>query len=94
MHQQFDLNVEMFRTASTDAIERVKEIPSLVEELTKDLIKRGYIVIESSSRYMGIPQSITVVKDFTGPFVLKICSEAKEDFKKASRALGLERLFE
>lgn len=86
VHQQFDLNLR--------GMPKANEIPFLVEKLTKDLIEKGYIVIESSSRYMGIPQSITVIKDFTGPFVIKFSSKAKEDFNAVSRALGIDRLFE
>ena len=87
VHQQFDLNAGGIPQA-------INEIPVLVERLIKDLIAKGYIVIESSSRHMGIPQSITVIKDFTGPFVINISSKAKEDFKAVSRALGIEKLFE
>ena len=87
VHQQFDLNVN-------DIPKAINKIPFLVEKLIKDLIEKGYIVIESSPRYMEIPQSITVIKDFTGPFVINFSSKAKEDFKSISRALGIEKLFE
>lgn len=68
--------------------------PYLVEELITDLTKRGYTVLKSSAYYMGIPQSITVIKDFTGPFVTKFSAKVQHDFNAVSRALGIERLFE
>ena|SRR3989338_1854472 len=95
LHQQFDLNLEALKPDNFNDIPRaINNVPVLVEKLIKDLLKEGYIVVESSSRYMGIPQSITVIKDFTGPFVIRFSSKTKDDFKAISRALGIEKLFE
>ena len=95
LHQQFDLNLEALKPDNFNDIPRaINNVPVLVEKLIKDLLKEDYIVVESSSRYMGIPQSITVIKDFTGPFVIRFSSKTKDDFKAISRALGIEKLFE
>lgn len=95
LHQQFDLNLDVMKITGFKAIPRaINEIPILVEKLTKDLLEKGYIVIGSSARYMGVPQSITVVKDFTGPFATNFSLKIKDDFKAVSRALGIEELFE
>ena len=95
LHQQFDLNLKALKPEKIDDIPKtINELPVLVEKLVKDLLKEGYIVIESSARFMGVPQSITIVKDFTGPFVLNFSSKVIEDFRAFSRKLGVERLFE
>ena len=72
----------------------INEVPLLVEKLVKDLIEKGYVVIKSSAYHMGIPQSITVIKDFTGPFVTIFSTKVKEDFNAVSTALGIGKLFE
>ena len=73
LHQQFDLNLKALKPEKIDDIPKtINELPVLVEKLVKDLLKEGYIVIESSARFMGVPQSITIVKDFTGPFVSNV----------------------
>ncbi|MBI3035137.1 hypothetical protein HYY71_02335 [Candidatus Woesearchaeota archaeon] len=94
LHQQFDLNQKALKIGISDIPRAINEMPALVEKLTKDLLEEGYIVIESSARYMGIPQSIVVIKDFTGPFVAKFSAKMQHDFNAISRALGIERLFE
>ena len=95
LHQQFDLNRKVFQMDNFNDIPKaVNEIPVLVEKLIKNLLEEGYIVIESSARYMGIPQSITVVKDFTGPFVIKFSAKIQNDFNDVSKVLGIEKLFE
>ena len=95
MHQQFDLNLDALKIDSVkDIPKKINEIPVLVEKLIKDLLEEGYLVIESSARFMGIPQNITVIKDFSGPFVAKFSAKVQEDFNAVSRALGIERLFE
>lgn len=95
IHQQFDLNLDVFKVKDINDIPRaVNEIPVLVEKLIKDLLEEGYIVIESSARYMGVPQSITVIKDFTGPFVTRFSVKIQQDFNVISRALGIEKLFQ
>ena len=72
---------------------RFNSMPELVERLIKDLVGKGYIVIHSSARYMGIPQSITVIKDFTGPFVTQLSTKIQDDFKALSKQLGIGELF-
>ena len=95
VHQQFDLNPTALKPNNfTDLPRAVNEVPILVEKLVKDLLGKGYMVIESSAKFMGIPKSITVVKSFTGPFVTQFSIKTKEDFTAISRRLGLEMLFE
>ena len=95
LHQQFDLNPDLLKVKNFDDIlKTANKIPALVEKLVKDLLEEGYIVIESSARHMGIPQHITVIKDFTGPFVTNFSVKLREDFNAVSKSLGIERLFE
>jgi len=95
LHQQFDLNLKALKPENLNDIPRaINELPVLVENLIKDLLKEGYIVIESSARYMGVPKSITIVKDFTGPFVIRFSSKIREDFNSVSKKLGVDKLFE
>ena len=95
LHQQFDLNFNALKIDNfKDIPKALNEIPVLVEKLIKDLLEEGYIVVESSARYMGIPKSITVVKDFTGPFVTKFSAKVQNDFNALSKAVGIEKLFE
>ena len=95
LHQQFDLNFRVLKIEGFNDIPRaVNEVPVLVEKLIKNLIKKGYIVIESSAHHMGVPQSITVIKDFTGPFASLFSSKMKNDFKNVSRTLSIEKLFD
>ena len=95
LHQQFDLNLNALKIDDfNDIPKKINEIPVLVEKLIKDLLEEGYIVIESSARHMGIPKSITVVKDFTGPFVTKFSAKVQNDFNALSKTIGIEKLFE
>ncbi len=95
LHQQFDLKKDVLKISNVNNIPKaINEIPILVEKLIKDLLEEGYIVIESSAKHMGVPQSITIVKDFTGPFVTKFSTKIQSDFNAVSRTLGIERLFE
>ena len=95
LHQQFDLNTKALNIDSfNDVPKKINEIPLLVEKLIKDLLEEGYIVIESSARYMGVPKNITVIKDFTGPFVTKFSAKLQNDFNALSKKLGVEKLFE
>jgi hypothetical protein len=95
IHQQFDLNLKALKPESFNDLPRaINGVPLLVEKLTKNLLEQGYIVIESSARYMGIPKTITVIKDFTGPFAIVFSSKINDDFNTLSRKLGMERLFE
>lgn len=95
LHQQFDLNLEVLKISNVNEIPKaINEVPVLVEKLTKELLERGYIVIESTASYMGIPKSITIIKDFTGPFTTLFSSKIKNDFSNVSRKLGIGKLFE
>lgn len=95
LHQQFDLNLDVLKVKNFNDIPRaMNEVPLLVENLVKNLLDKGYDVAKESANFMGIPKSITVIKNFTGPFVTQFSAKAKEDFDDASRALGIERLFE
>ena len=95
LHQQFDLNIREIKPGNLNGIPRaMNEMPGLVENLIKDLLKRGYMVIQEGVGFLGVPRRITVIKEFTGPFVTHFSIKAKEDFKAVSRALGIEKLFE
>ncbi len=90
LHHQFDLNTE-----STISLgrERMSIPPYMIEELVKSMTKKGYTVLKSSAYYMGIPQSITVVKEFTGPFVTHFAGKIKKDFDSVSKKIGIGELF-
>jgi len=92
LYQQFDLNLNALKIGNIPNI--MNEIPVLVEKLIKDLLEDGYIVVESSAKHMGIPKTITIVKDFTGPFVTKFSAKIQHDFNALSKAMGIEMLFE
>ena len=95
LHQQFDLNQRRLKPENFNDIPRaLNEIPALVEKLIKDLLNKGYIVMEEGVNSLGIPRRITVVKEFTGPFVTHFSNKTREDFKSTSRSLGIEQLFE
>lgn len=93
LHQQFDLNTEVLRNLS-GIPRKINEFPSLVEKLTKDLIEDGYTVIKSAVYDIGVPRSITIIKEFTGPFATLFSTKIKKDFNSVSKALGIEKLFE
>ncbi len=89
------MNLNVIKIENFNEIPKaINEVPVLVDKLIKDLLERGYIVIESSARHMGIPQSIIVIKDFTGPFVTKFSTKIQNDFNAVSKKLGVEKLFE
>ncbi len=95
LHQQFDLNLEVLKINNVNEIPKaINEVPVLVEKLIKELLKKGYIVIESTAYYMGVPKNITIIKDFTGPFTTLFSSKIKSDFTDVSRKLGIGKLFE
>ena len=91
LHQQFDLRNDVIRPMGRELLEIP---PYLVEELAAKLSKKGYTILKSSAHYMGIPKSITVVKEFTGPFVAQFTAKIKDDFKAISKSLGIDELFE
>lgn len=91
MHQQFDLNFSLMGGMGRDLFTIP---PFIMEELVTNLSKKGYKVLQSSAYFMDIPQSITIVKDFTGPFVSKFSTKIREDFTSVARNLGIEKLFE
>ncbi|MBI2541905.1 hypothetical protein HYV80_04300 [Candidatus Woesearchaeota archaeon] len=95
LHQQFDLNLRALKPENFNNIPRaINMMPGLVEGLVKRLLGQGYVVIESSARYMGIPKSITVIKDFSGPFATMFSAKINEEFSSFSKRIGVERLFE
>ena len=89
LHHQFELNIE--NRGEGSQIFAIQ--PSVVEELVTSLTRKGYTVLKSSAHYMGIPQSITVIKEFTGPFTTLFSSKLKEDFDAISAKLGIDKLF-
>jgi len=91
LHQQFDLNL---KTINDLGRELLAVPPHLIEQLVFSLARRGYTVVKSPAYYMGVPQSIIVIKDFTGPFVAHFTAKIRKDFSSASKTLGIERLFE
>ena len=95
LQQQFALNLRALKPEKLNRLPRaVNEVPVLVEKMIKNLLEQGFVVIESSARYMGIPKTITVIRDFTGPFATMFSSKINEEFSNLSKRLGLERLFE
>ena len=91
--QQFDLNSNVIRQGSADESEGVN-LSSLVEKLVRILVASGYVVIQSTSNFRGVPHSLTVVKDLGGSVVMNFSSKILEDFKSASAKLGIGKLFE
>ena len=94
LHQQFDLNLRAVNNEINEIPKTVNEIPALVEKLIRDLLKKGYMVIQEGASSLGAPKRITVIKEFSGPFVTHFSIKTKEDFKSVSRSLGIEKLFE
>jgi len=90
LHHQFDLNNESIVSLGR---ERMSIPPYMIEELVTSMTKKGYTVLKSSAYYMGIPQSIIVVKEFTGPFVTHFTGKIKKDFDAVSKKLGIGELF-
>ena len=68
--------------------------PYTIEELVSNLSKKGYTVLKSSAYHTGIPQIITIVKEFTGPFVSQFTNKIKDDFDAVSKKLGIREMFE
>ena len=91
LHHQFDLNVSNVKLFGRELLVIP---PYVIEELTTNLSKKGYTVLKSSAYFMGIPQSITVVKEFTGPFVIQFANKIRNDFDNVSKKLGIRELFE
>ena len=89
LHQQFDLNLGIANELGNNRI----TAPQLIEELVISLVQKGYIVLKSASKVMGIPQSITIIKE-TGPAITVFASAIKQDFSEISKRLGVENLFE
>ena len=91
LHHQFDLDIENVKRLGRDLFTLP---PYILEELVTTLTKKGYTVLKSSADFMGIPKSITVVKEFTGPFVTMFSAKMKKDFNFITKKLGIERLFQ
>lgn len=95
LYQQFDLNFNVLKTNNlSDVPKKLNDIPGLVEKLTKELLEKGYDVIKERAQITGLPQSITIIKDFRGPFATQFSTKINEDFNIVSKALGIEKLFE
>lgn len=95
LHQQFDLNINALQVKNFNDIPRaINEIPTLVEKLIKELLQKGYSVAKEGAYFTGVPRSITVIKDFRGPFATQFSTKINEDFNFVSKNLGIERLFE
>ena len=91
LHQQFDLNTRNIALLGRDLFAMP---PYVIEELISNLSKKGYIVLKSSAYQIGIPQSITIVKEFSGPFVSQFADKIRNDFDSVSRKLGIREMFE
>lgn len=91
LHHQFDLNMGAVKAFGKDMLALP---PYLIEELMAKLSKEGYTVLKSSAYFMGIPQSITIVKEFSGPFVSQFANKIRNDFENVSKKLGIRELFE
>lgn len=91
VHHQFDLNIGNVKLFGRELL---VVPPYVIEELISNLSKKGYTVLKSSAYFMGIPQSITVVKEFTGPFVSHFTNKMRDDFDSVSKKLGINELFE
>ncbi|MBI2653128.1 hypothetical protein HYX00_06690 [Candidatus Woesearchaeota archaeon] len=95
LYRQFDLNLENLKINNFNDVPRaINEIPILVEKLIKNLSDKGYEVVKEGVHFTGLPQSITIIKDFTGPFVTNFSIKVKDDFDALSKTLGIESLFE
>jgi len=95
LHTQFDLNLDILKIGNfNDIPKKINEIPTLVEKLTTKLIEKGYSVVKEGAYFAGVPQSITVIKDFTGPFATQFSTKINEDFNVVSKDLGIKNLFE
>ena len=94
VHQQFDLNLNKISPSLGKVQEKALKVPELIEQLVKNLVEEGYIVIMSSAKYMGIPKTITVVKDFTGPMVTYVSTKITDDFNSLAEGLGIRKLFD
>jgi len=91
LHQEFSLNPNAIKPLGRELFVTP---PHLIEELITSMTKKGYRVLKSSIYFMGIPQSITVVKEFSGPFVSHFANKIRDDFEAVSRKLGIKELFE
>ena len=90
IHQQFDLDIDNIKPLGREFFAIP---PYIMENLITRLSKKGYTVLISSAYYMGIPQSITVIKKITGTTETKFSSKIKEDFDAVSKGLKIEKLF-
>ena len=89
VHQQFDLDVSALKKAAKES----SAVSQKIEELLFSLSKKGYTVLKSSSYVMGIPQSITIIKEATGSIASAITSSIKEDFDSVSERSGMQKVF-
>ena len=90
VHQQFDLNDRMLHSMRRDGFSIA---PHKFEEFIALLSRKGYTIIKSSSYVMGIPQSITLIKETTELIAGNIASKIREDFKAVSERTGIGSIF-
>ena len=90
LYEEFEINLRILEGLNKGSLEIYR---SHVEELVKNLAKKGYLVGKPSLCYLRIPQSIFVIKEFTGPFVTHFSTKIKNDFQAISKALRIEELF-
>ena len=91
LHQQFDLDLRKFDLGKLP--QKAIKVHELIEQLVKSLVEEGYIVVMSSAKYMGIPKTITVIKDFTGPMVTFVSTKINDDFNSLAENLGIRKFF-
>jgi hypothetical protein len=89
VHRQFDLDIRALKSLNRDG----SGIPQKIEEFLISLSKKGYTVLNSSSYVMGIPQSITLIKEVTGSIGSAIAMTIKEDFDAVSEKAGVRKMF-
>ncbi len=90
LYEEFDLNLSEMKRIGRDFMVIP---PHLIEELVNHLKEKGYTVLKSTMDFMGVPKSITIVKNFKGPFATMFSAKMKEDFINETRSLGMEELF-
>ena len=90
VYQQFDLDMGLVRKLVKEGL----IAPQKIEDLLISLSRKGYTVLKSTANFMGIPRSLTIVKDATASVGSTIATKVRDDFLKIASQLGVERLFE
>lgn len=78
--QRFDLNLEAMINIEKEEAKKLN-LPGAGKTLRKELLSKGYSVLESNSSYCGVPESIIVSGEFG--------MNHKEDFYNIASSLGL-----